>query len=912
MTIKIPDIFEQKLRADDEWRYFVYSLAEKCETIFQRSPVFFPEYTFHGVTHVNRVMEMASLLMEKESINKLSPMSIAVLLSSIIVHDIGMFIDKDGLNKVLYGEYKDRKTDLLDEMDWENTWKTYYKRVTRYDERKLVDTFGSSEPIIKLHRLDSDELSEKDKKVYGEFIRQNHHRLSHEFVVHGIYGYKDVRIFDVEKYEYLVKNIGVVVRSHRLKLRDLDDYLVTIYGADDGYKMPIGIPIYYLMAILRLADHIDAGEERSPKNLEDIQRIKSQVSLNEWGWNQTLNYNQSFTWITDKRKLIIYADPKDSDSFIRVEKWINKFQEELDRSNAILMEYYTNIYRLSISRVDSNIIDSKSKEIFKGKFVTEKIELKINNDIAKLFIIPLYNNQPSYGIRELIQNSVDACNEREAYEKNNSYIGNIIVSLDTNNNELEINDNGIGMNLDVIKNYYMTIGASYRLGDNWIMNHVDEHGKNKTTRIGRFGIGSLAGFLLGKEITIHTQHLNEKNGYKFSLNMGSKDIQIIVERREQGTGTSIRIKLYNSTIKTLISEPLHIRGANDVEWYEWYGFDKPVIKYFLDNKEVKKNTDNIMRDSEKEDKWYVLDTSEVNNYKYRFDIKPRIYYNGMLITENQGLFIGDFGFELGALPSISIIDNEERVGLSLLRNRIEIIPNLQLLAYECFKYIIFKLLSDRKNLYNSITFFDGIPRYLICRLNEFTLFERTFTEVGRINKVLTFKMPSTSDIKNILIYNFNRKERINSIIKYAYNIPICIEMEINHLDWNTEIIDINNDIYDKSITPISEIDYLDYDEKNIELKILLRDGIINKEQYKKLNSKDGMDTIFSNVRKHLNYQHADIISFKGGNYIYHNIMKEALMIYLHGDVWIPYEYEERKKKYPKAFEEMKKYGLGLD
>ena len=89
---------------------------------------------------------------------------------------------------------------------------------------------------------------------------------------------------------------------------------------------------------------------------------------------------------------------------------------------------------------------------------------------------PLYGDRPFIGLRELIQNAIDACNEKYTLESGQDPIFQSVpygikIEINLSNKTLEISDNGIGMNEEIIKNYFLKIGSSYR---------YSSHGKKHT------------------------------------------------------------------------------------------------------------------------------------------------------------------------------------------------------------------------------------------------------------------------------------------------------------------------------------------------------------------------------------------------------------------------------------------------
>ena len=113
------------------------------------------------------------------------------------------------------------------------------------------------------------------------------------------------------------------------------------------------------------------------------------------------------------------------------------------------------------------------------------------NDVVNHFIMPLYEGQdyPKVVMRELLQNAMDACKiVKRDY--------NIKISVEEENGKifLSILDNGIGMSIAEIKNYYLTIGKS---GKREVSN-VDD-------LVGHFGIGALSMFLISDSIFVQTK-----------------------------------------------------------------------------------------------------------------------------------------------------------------------------------------------------------------------------------------------------------------------------------------------------------------------------------------------------------------------------------------------------------------------
>lgn len=264
--------------------------------------------------------------------------------------------------------------------------------------------------------------------------------------------------------------IGLVARIHGMNIRDTYKYLENHrLLRKETVHLPMRFPIYYLMSVLRLADYLHAGTNRATIARVRAAGIASPVSKNEFEWNQAV-YNECVFFIGCENRnpdegnfgeyrgyVQITADPESPAIFLSLENWINSIQQELDVCWAILSEKYGADYKLSIHRIVTNIFDDSSLSIYNKKFLTKRAAISANPEIAKLLVAPLYGDSPTFGVRELIQNAVDTCNERNEWERRHGHkhtLGKIKIEIDTKQKIFRISDNGIGMNSEVLLNYF--------------------------------------------------------------------------------------------------------------------------------------------------------------------------------------------------------------------------------------------------------------------------------------------------------------------------------------------------------------------------------------------------------------------------------------------------------------------------
>ncbi len=577
---------------------------------------------------------------------------------------------------------------------WSSLWDEFLAEAKRWDDHKLIELFGADE-IGTPHALVSDpldhydNLTESDRKLIGEFIRRNHAELACHFAILGFPGSNGHLIqftnFDSE----LKKLAGSVARSHGYPLRKcvqlLDKMQLNRLEHDDVHAV-------FLMGVLRVADFLELGTDRAPLIAFTYKEFKSPISGKEWRTNQLF---RKISWANpDTESIYIPATPKDICSFLELKKWLTAIQSELDLTWAVLGEVYGahprfSHFGLTIRRVRSNVTDDPDGFAKIESFVPMRVELSVSGpDILKLFIAPLYGERPEIGIRELVQNSVDAVRERLEYAKNHpqasapkppEQTSDVIVWLDdpdeNGSSLLTVSDNGIGMTEETVANYFLKAGASFRRSIAWKKEFESGVGeaafKSRVLRSGRFGIGVLAAFLLGDEIEVLTRHVTSDRGIQFSMRLDIvppaaelAPIQLNYES-DMPVGTTIKIK-----VTKVKEDPQGIMGTNiftSSDLWDWYCLKSPSVTRFQgrDKRVLKQST---MLPGEEEDfgrGWHSIPSSDYRTVHMLVPGMPRIYApdltcNGIKVKEtNTGFFRNEPGivpWKRDIFPSQGVFD----------------------------------------------------------------------------------------------------------------------------------------------------------------------------------------------------------------------------------------------------------------
>jgi hypothetical protein len=191
------------------------------------------------------------------------------------------------------------------------------------------------------------------------------------------------------------------------------------------------------------------------------------------------------------------------------------------------------------------------------------------------------------GLRELIQNSLDACKSRKEIEDKHREFGDEVynpvvkVILDKEKNQVIISDNGSGMTIEILKKYFLNVGSSYYTSDDFLLKGL------KHKPIGNYGIGFLACFMLSDIVTVKTRHFENSTRYEVELSKEDEYVSIKESEDVKHFGTDIILK-YDQFME------VWPRGVSDIEEFLKLYFLSDEVPIDLINKssEIKIKIDN--------------------------------------------------------------------------------------------------------------------------------------------------------------------------------------------------------------------------------------------------------------------------------------------------------------------------------
>lgn len=502
---------------------------------FQRTKTiikYMKEYTLHDGDHLFRVLHLMERLLGKKNICQLSAPESMLLILTAFFHDIGMAPDE---KEVI-------------------TWKMFWDENPKVEEEQMetfknfvkycISTPDKLDHLQSLRSTGKNTLADTlQSNIISDYIRETHAERAKEVIARD--WDEKIKFRDID----LTVDFAQLCYSHNensLVLLDMDFNLIC--GRDISACLPmIGV-------ILRLADILDFDAKRTPEMLFSHLYVKHPVSIEEWNKHRAIE-----SWRISEESIQFHAKCKHPAIESSIHKFCDLIDNELSKCNNILTLINEN-YQRAGSKIHLKIpFQVERKQIQTKRNIHNKplyIYKNTHFDLSKKQVIELLMGTKLYGnpevaLRELMQNSIDACLLRKAQEDKwgNTYEPKIIVSYIEDNGHvyLEIEDNGTGMDQYIIDNYYSKIGSSFYVSKDF--HKLKSESSADFNPTSRFGIGILSSFMVADSIEVETKRIYGPHKSSEPLRIrieGQDSIFWITEGQRQKPGTKTRLELRKS------------------------------------------------------------------------------------------------------------------------------------------------------------------------------------------------------------------------------------------------------------------------------------------------------------------------------------------------------------------------------
>lgn len=357
-----------------------------------------------------------------------------------------------------------------------------------------------------------------DEEISDEEIREYHGERTKKFLENNI-----IRLNSGTELNFGIYHTVFMEYLPDLCASHMRDFQSILAFPNNMLVNSIRINLRLCAVLLRLADAMDISSNRAPFAVYNLLKLKG---LSNEHWKKHMSITDCS--IIDGKYRI--------EGSCNDERVIRVLYKNLDMIQSELRKAIT--YSLKSNDLTHLVVDS---EIIDVNIRTDGYEIRNNtltldyNSISNLFMGEHLYGTKRAGLREIIQNSIDAClvrkSENEKKILKDAYTPQISVAID--NEHIYVRDNGIGMTREVIEKYFLNVGLSYYHSNEFRQKELDY------SPIGFFGIGFLACFMLSDDIIVKTASYKDNIEYTLHLVKDDRFVTIFEYPRTDFTGTEI-------------------------------------------------------------------------------------------------------------------------------------------------------------------------------------------------------------------------------------------------------------------------------------------------------------------------------------------------------------------------------------
>lgn len=512
----------------------------------------FSNYTLHDALHSRKLLHLAGYIIPEDVLSSLSSLELTVLIMSFYLHDLGMVVlDKEEL------------MGSDDFLSYEDSHEVFSSRISALRE-EINHAEGA-----KKNQLE-DILSQIHHAALTDYLRPKHANIDrYETIINKCFADEDKeRLFQFNGVSFK-KELLQICHSHcenPFQLTSVDNTTGKMVFDVENFIRDQTFNMQFCAAILRLVDILDFDMERTPISLfraigiADKQLPGFKISLREWNKQMAV-----YTISISDNEIMVKAHCNCPSIEHAIREMCHGIEREIRDTTSIIRSAKMEV----ASRYHIDIPQTIKVDIRSDGYTYKDYSIHLNDAAIRNLLMGnnLYTRN-FVAVRELIQNSIDACNLRQEFEKY-SYtpLVKVYITKDANGRRwLVVQDNGIGMDDKVLSEYFFKIGNSYYRSDEF---KALKKEKNIThfTPISRFGIGILSVFMIGDVVKVTTAN-------KFSVRKDIIQRTLIVDNSE----SLAVVQEYPSTENgTKIEVQLHQDKDNVIFLTNLFGFIKETI-----------------------------------------------------------------------------------------------------------------------------------------------------------------------------------------------------------------------------------------------------------------------------------------------------------------------------------------------
>lgn len=493
----------------------------------------FSDYTLHNPLHSRKLMHLSGYIIPEDVLNQLSSLELTVMIMSFYLHDLGMVLCYDD------------KASILSSDEFQAFIETKEQYSTKFSSIREDIASSTGGKKTQLENL----LSQYQGAALTDYLRPQHACINRYIAVLD-------KVLDDDDKEKLFQLDGVSFRKELLQIcQSHNDTCYLLSKVDAAGKMEFDIEhhmcsqefnMQYCAAVLRIADILDFDMERTPGSLfralgiEDKQLPGFKTSLKEWTKQMAVH-----TISISENEIVVTADCNSPSIEHAVREMCKTVEREIRDTLSIIRSVKSEI----ASRYYTNLPQTVRADIRSNGYTYKDYTIRLNDNAIRNILMGnnLYSKK-YVPARELIQNSLDACQVRSRLERfGYSPLVQVYISTDANNRKwFVVQDNGIGMDDKVLSDYFFKIGNSYYRSEEFKSLQKDKK-INDFTPSSRFGIGVLSVFMIGNVVKITTSNKYSVRGDVLQRTLivdNTESLAVVQEGPAIENGTKIEVQLH--------------------------------------------------------------------------------------------------------------------------------------------------------------------------------------------------------------------------------------------------------------------------------------------------------------------------------------------------------------------------------
>jgi molecular chaperone HtpG len=503
----------------------------------------FPHYTRHTVEHSDEILRQLSLLLFQNGESSrpsttLAAVEVYALCAAAYLHDAGMVIsDSD-------------KAKILTSSQWE-AWTTTGGGARRWSE--IQEFVKGREPKVEELRLFLANL--QTRFLIAEFVRRVHHQrvkaILEEHQTHlANFAFGD---------PLLLSTIANICVAHGLRADELEDpetypHRRTLRGES--------VNVRFIASLLRLGDLLDMSTQRACPMLLGAASPLPSDSLAHWD-----QYKRITHFMVAPDQIEITAECQTQEEHRLLQDWCSWLEAEARAVDLLMarapLHHGWRSPRVSIVGANPTISIRRAKG---ATYSEHSWNFQLDADaVFERLVREVYPHRGSF-IRELLQNALDATRVRLyldlaeagqplppspttvpdewrrrypiAVRVENATVINPLSSEREEQQWLTIEDQGIGMDADIVRRFLLQVGKSY-------YGTEDFRRQFAFTPSSRFGIGFLSVFAESEHVEIETFKPTSASGREpIALTItGPRNYLLISRCARVRAGTVVRVRL---------------------------------------------------------------------------------------------------------------------------------------------------------------------------------------------------------------------------------------------------------------------------------------------------------------------------------------------------------------------------------